>query len=163
MPPRPLIVRFPQWFTPEPNTGCWLWTGHLTNAGYGQFLISKRENHRECAHRASWMIYCGPIPNGMSVCHKCDVRSCVNPEHLFLGTNFDNMRDAAAKGRMKWKNPERPTLLRGEVYHQARLTTAAVREIRASTASGVEAARRYGVTPVTISRIRRRIIWKHVA
>jgi len=155
------MARFNARYTPEPNTGCWLWLGSLTG-GYGRIQVYLPEKILEMAHRASWVLHRGRIADGLIVCHRCDVRSCVNPDHLFLGTYTDNMRDAAQKGRMKWKSKERPRLPRGEKHHSAKLTASNVIAIRNSPMSGVDAARTFGVTPKTISRIRRREIWRHV-
>lgn len=99
----------------------------------------------------------------MFVCHKCDVRSCVNPDHLFLGTPSDNMSDAARKGRMGWKPGEKRNLRVGESHHSAKLSEDTVRLIRASSERGVVLARRFGVSNITVSRIRRRILWRSVA
>ena len=79
--------------------GCWLWTGATVRQGsYGQIYI---DGKLELVHRASWRIHFGPIPDGMDVCHECDVRNCWRPGHLFVGTRLDNMRDASMKGRMQ--------------------------------------------------------------
>lgn len=76
----------------DTNGGCWLWTGYLTPQGYGNF-------RGRPAHRVSYEVYVGPIPGKLYVCHKCDVRACVNPDHLFVGDTSANARDMVAKGR----------------------------------------------------------------
>lgn len=81
---------------PEPNTGCWLWTKALDEKGYGHFSINSK-HHK--AHRAAYQVYNGDIPKGLSVCHSCDIRSCVNPHHLYLGTHKENMQDMVNKKR----------------------------------------------------------------
>lgn len=83
---------------PEPNTGCWLWLGPFMYQGYGVTKIGGRQWR---AHRLSYTTMVGPIPDGMHVCHACDVRECVNPEHLWLGTNADNTTDRHLKGRSR--------------------------------------------------------------
>ena len=80
----------------EPNTGCWLWTGPYFPNGYG--CCAKVYGSR-LAHRASYLLHVGTIPPGAFVCHRCDVKGCVNPEHLFLATHDENMADMRAKGR----------------------------------------------------------------
>ncbi|WP_198527626.1 HNH endonuclease signature motif containing protein [Xanthomonas sp. SHU 199] len=82
---------------PVPEAGCWLWIGRMSTNGYGRIGIGRNKQYR--AHRISWEHHFGPIPDGMYVCHKCDVRSCINPDHLFIGTAKDNARDREAKGR----------------------------------------------------------------
>jgi len=96
-----LQERFEEKYCPEPNTGCWLWTASLSGGGYGSFRVGEKKLY---AHRVAYDLYKGPIPegdgyHGTCVCHTCDTPECVNPEHLFLGTHTDNMRDRSAKGR----------------------------------------------------------------
>ncbi len=152
-------IRFEQKIMPEPMSGCWLWDAYIYPAGYGQFRISPTSRSIG-AHRAAWILYKGPIPEGMMVCHKCDVPSCVNPDHLFLGTASDNMADAARKGRMNWKPGEKCALPVRGAHHMAKLTEADVIEIRRSADMGVVLADRYGVTPTHITRIRQRKTWR---
>src|ERR1700746_1830085 len=91
--PRALFER--HWI-PEPNSGCWLWTGAVARFGHGSF---RHEGKTAVAHRVAWKLYRGPIPADLQVCHHCDVACCVKPDHLFLGTQKDNLDDCASKGR----------------------------------------------------------------
>jgi hypothetical protein len=96
---RPIRDRFEEKFVPEPMSGCFLWLGSLTNKGYGQISGGAHHAPPRLAHRVAYELYVGPIPPGMFVLHKCDVRSCCNPDHLFLGDLWANARDMARKGR----------------------------------------------------------------
>ena len=130
---------------------CRLWTGWVTNKGYGDTYGNGR---KISAHRLAWERAYGPIPSGMFVCHHCDVKRCIEPTHLFLGTALDNNRDAVAKGRNAH--------MRGSLNGQAKLTAAQVEEIRATvrpSPPGVRgggltaAAQRYGVSLTEMSLI----------
>lgn len=94
--PRSLLDRFENMITPEPNTGCWLWLGSTTYGGYGHM---RNGASIELSHRVAWCLYRTPIPPGLLALHRCDNTLCCNPDHIFLGTHRDNMRDMAAKGR----------------------------------------------------------------
>lgn len=113
-------VRFFRYAFPEPNTGCWLWGASLKEGkcgGYGQLKVNGKE---VTAHRVSYMIHKGPIPKGLYVLHTCDVRSCVNPDHLFLGTQKDNIHDMMKKGRANHPGRQKLPSLRDTVKHYKR-------------------------------------------
>lgn len=140
---------FKQRFVPVPESGCWLWTHDCSVDGYGRLKVYKKARR---AHRVSWVIHKGPIPDGMYVCHKCDVRSCVNPDHLFLGTAKDNILDCKKKGRLKDQRG------RG-----AKLTPEQVIRIRNNKISQGLLAKLYRVSESTIWAIRHRKNWNHLS
>lgn len=151
---------------PVLQTPCWLWTGtsNGSKAGYGLTSINGQTIF---AHRASYELHYGAIPDGLWVLHKCDVRTCVNPDHLFLGTCKDNAIDRQSKGRSKGEFQEgtpRP-LTQGESHHYAKFSEKQVSDIRqrrANGEAGATLAKEYGVTNGTISRIFLRKTWRHV-
>lgn len=130
--------------------GCWLWTGSFGNNGYGYFSS-------ELAHRHSWGLANGAIPRGLCVLHKCDVRSCVNPSHLFLGSHADNTADMFKKGRGVL-----PPRFIGETNKSSKLTAETVRLIRIDKRSNKVVASEYGVSNVLVGMIRRRLAWRHI-
>lgn len=94
-----LPTRFEGKYIPEPNTGCWLWLGTCLSTGHGQFWVGTRGNGKmHLAHRVSYELHIGLIPKGMNVNHQCDEPSCVNPDHLQVGTQAENVREACERG-----------------------------------------------------------------
>jgi hypothetical protein len=153
-------VRFWSKVVIQRGDGCWLWDGQSDNSkGYGRFGLDNKKYRKMPAHRASWLINRGSIPPGKFVCHKCDNPPCVRPDHLFLGTNLDNVRDMMRKGRSGYQRyPERyntPLLRQMRRESHARLTTEQIFEIRVSTESFFELARRFSLSDVSIRNIRR--------
>lgn len=157
------IARFWARVEYEPNSGCWLWTGAPVRKGYGRIHVGgRRPKGRDIlAHRFSWAVSWGPIPNGAWVLHRCDNPPCVNPDHLFLGDHVANMADMAAKGRAV------NTPHRGEEQIQAKLSDSAVNRIRTLYASGQATQRglaaQYGVSKTLIGNVVRGENWNHVA
>ena len=132
-------------------TGCWLWTGVANNSGYGRIVVN---DVLKLAHRVSYEIYVGPIPDGMCLCHRCDVRLCVNPDHLFLGTRVDNTADMVAKGRQAI----------GDRQSKAKLTYGAVAEIRRRAGEDRKRlAAEYGVSVRNIRAILIGETWRYPA
>lgn len=140
-------------YKPNSRTGCWLWIGHRNNNGYGTLSLPGQRN--KYAHRVSYEVHKGPIPEGMSVCHRCDTPACINPDHLFLGTHQENMQDAAAKGRAKQPAPRG-----GLAHHNHKLTPEQVRLIRTSPLSANALRKQLGVAHWTVMACRRRISYR---
>ena len=134
----------------DATTGCWNWTASKFPDGYGQFVEVRTSRG---AHRVSYELHCGPIPSGMCVCHRCDNRGCINPDHLFIGTNSENMADMTAKNRQA----------KGATNGRAKLTEDDVLSIRSAVGiTQKKLAAKYGVGQILISRIRRGILWSHL-
>ena len=141
------------------NDGCWLWVGRLQKHGYGSFRAGSRtdKTRREwLAHRMAWVITHGD-PGAMLVLHRCDVRRCVNPEHLFLGTNADNMADMKSKGRA-----DRVKKVRGEQQGSSKLTDGMVIAIRADARYQRVVAEAFGISQTQVSRIKSGRHWAHI-
>jgi len=137
----PILKRFLKHVS-RSESGCWEWTGHRIATGYGQMNVNHR---RVLAHRVAYELYIGPIPDKHFICHHCDNRGCVNPEHLFAGTTDDNMVDAAIKGRMHPK-----------------LTPEQVRAIRSDPRIYRLIAADYNVSIAMVHVIKKRIWWRHL-
>jgi hypothetical protein len=137
------------------ESACWSWMAHKNQKGYGHFRIVGAIFY---AHRASWVINRGPIASGICVCHRCDNPSCVNPDHLFLGTTAENIHDRDAK-----KRGNQPV---GEAHNSAKLNELQVGEIRSLYATGGISQRKlaaqFKVTQPVVGRIIRRELWKHI-
>ena len=144
--------RFRMYVNKDGPNGCWVWTGALNYAGYGHFGRTRTYPIR--AHRFAWELANGPVPAGLLVLHSCDNRACVNPEHLWLGTDADNMRDKTEKGRQKAKG---------------KLTEDQVKAIRAEyrrtshcVSNAKELARKYGIGHGAIVMVANGDTWRRV-
>ncbi len=138
---------------PEALSGCWLWMGAVDHGGYGHCRIRGLD---VSAHRHALSAFLGrPIRDGLRACHRCDVRLCINPLHLFEGTQLDNLRDMVSKGRQA----------RGEKNARARLTEGAVREARRAAKAGephLSISRRLGIKRSNLHLILKGGSWTHV-
>jgi hypothetical protein len=149
-----VLERFEEKIAYCPMSGCWLWTASVDMYGYGRIRVDGKSRK---ASRVSWELHRGPIPGDLHVCHHCDTPSCVNPDHLFLGTRSDNQRDCEIKGRR--------THARGEQSNKAKMTATKVLEARARSAAGEKTrqlARAYGISQPSMKAILRRKAWAHV-
>ena len=150
----PADIRIANLSVPEPNSGCWIWFGYVNEDGYGRMRGDNGKT--ELSHRESYRAHCHEIPDGMQVLHHCDNPSCVNPDHLFLGTVTDNMQDMKRKGR--GKSPQR-----GTKHHFAKLNPEKAFEIRWKAASGVslnDLRKQYGVTKFAIQSVVKCKTWR---
>jgi hypothetical protein len=157
----PLAVRFWKHVARRSPGECWDWSGALFRNGYGKIhKIELGRTRTLLTHRVAWTLEHGLIPDGMHVLHRCDRPSCVNPGHLFLGTQADNVADMIQKGRGNWPGPS------SERAHKAKLTPESVRKIRCDWeqlgVTQAELAQRWNVSPSAISHIVLRKTWGNV-
>lgn len=161
--------RFLSHVSKDAESGCWHWGSTIKRDGYGQFWL-QGASHR--AHRVSWVLFRGEIPQGKWVLHHCDTPRCVNPDHLWLGDNSENQIDCARKGRTNLqRHPEQsrfndPSVIRrGSGSHMAKITEAQAFMIRELWKSGMTERMigvAYGLRQTTVNLIRRGVTWKHV-
>lgn len=149
--PVPLQQRFDKYALKR--DGCWIWAGMRNALGYGVIRYSGK---RSFAHRLSFELYKGQIPEGMYVCHKCDNPSCVNPDHLFIGSPKDNMDDMRAKGRENY--------VKGEQNSNAKLVQEQVIEIRNlyGSLSASKTAKLFSISKKSVLNIWNRHTWAHI-
>lgn len=146
------------WGKIQKSGSCWNWTGAKNQDGYGK-VESVLFKNLHSAHRIAWVLSCGEIPKGMQVLHRCDNPSCINPEHLFLGTHTDNVRDCAAKGRIRQGDR------RGENSSTSPLKNFEVLQIREMAKSGwarSSIAKEFSVCRQSIDAIVNRKTWTHI-
>lgn len=143
------LGRFYKHVIPEPNTGCWMWTAYINRFGYGAI---KFRGKTALSHRVSWTLFRGEITGMLHVLHRCDNRGCVNPNHLFLGTHDENMKDMVSKRRNA----------SGARHRSAKLTPEKVADIRRRYAkgNGLELAREFGLAHGAVSDIIRGKTWR---
>ena len=146
---RPLKDRFDEKFRVTP--GCWIWLGAKLKEGYG---IIHYKGKLIGAHRASYELYVGEIPDGLIVRHKCDTPSCVNPDHLVIGTHKENAKDRGERGRA--------SIRRGSKNHMAKLDESQILHIRADNRSQTAIAKEFGVSRALIGYIKKKSIWNHI-
>lgn len=129
--------------------GCWEWQASFGSQGYGHFWFEGRPRP---ANQVSYVLYVGPILNGLHVLHHCDNRKCVRPDHLFLGTNRENVDDKVSKSRQ----------LKGEALKTSKLTEDQVRQIKCDKRSQRVIGKTFGVSHTTVGQIKSGLIWRHV-
>ena len=148
------------WSKVNKTDGCWLWTGgRYRPSGYGRVSIGVHDGHHkyQSTHRFSYELHFGPVPSSKMVCHHCDVKTCVRPDHLYVGDAFTNMRDASNRGLLP-KGRQSPA----HTANLTKLSEADIPTIRAALAAGVsqrQIAADYGVHQSVISRIGSRKRW----
>ena len=145
-----------QRYEPDLNSGCWIWSGAMDGKGYGVVFYEKKP-HR--AHRVLYSVLRGRIPSGLVLRHKCDVKSCVNPDHLIPGTQSENMQDAYDRGQ------KTPLGFRGESNGNVKMSEETAVGIRSKLQAGwrtKDIIRQYGVTRHQVNHIKTGKNWSHI-
>lgn len=154
-----LFERFEEKYIPEPNSGCWLWTARACGTGYGEIYV---EGKIKRAHRVAYELHKSSIPedkataHGVCVLHRCDTPLCVNPDHLFLGTNADNMADKAKKGRAVTNK------FAGETNGQSKLTESQAKAVYEHEGTRLEISEKFGISISQVARIKTKQRWAHI-
>lgn len=151
------------WSRTDRSGDCWLWLGALSPKGYGSIMTGSKcdgTHKAKRAQRVAWEITYGPIPDGLFVCHHCDVPRCVRPEHLFLGTAAENTADMLAKGRESHDHGSKGVANCNAVLNDDKVR--AILGLHARGVRGVDLAQMFGVNKVTISKVTRGETWRHV-
>lgn len=159
----PAIDRVLKKIQPITETGCWIFMGALNESGYGIVGVGARGYGVDRAHRITYSHFIGDIPQDMFVCHKCDVRSCCNPAHLFIGTNQDNVNDMVSKKRNS--RPPSNTHIKGIVHVHHKLNDEKVKKMRILRDKGKTLkylSDMFGVCDSVVLKICKRTSWKHV-
>ena len=146
----------------RPDVGCWIWAG-TSISGYPAIRMGRKNEPWLRAHRVSYEIHHGPVPEGLFICHKCDTPRCVRPDHLYAGTHVDNMRDMHERGRenITGLRPAKP----GSAHFMAKLSETDVHEIRKLRAAGCglkEIGKQYGIAPTHVHKIAHKKVWGHI-
>lgn len=155
MPPKAIPLEENFWSHVQKTDTCWFWTGAKDHNGYGRLISRLLPKPQICAHRFSYEMRYGPISKGLYVCHRCDNPACVNPDHLFLGTQTENMADAKQKGRTR----------HGSNHWRSKLDEQKVKrifELRQTGMTHKAIANDLGVTPMAVGRVLRNQAWLHV-
>jgi len=148
-----LAERLKRSSTVDPVSGCIRWTGNVNNKGYGLIGIGAKDT--ALVHRVAWELANGPIPAGMCLCHRCDVPLCINPAHMFIGSQQDNMADKMQKGRH--------VALRGHEGPGAKLSEEQARSILADARSPSVIAAEFGIGESAVRRIKNGSTWRHLS
>ncbi len=154
------------WAKTRDEDGCKVWTGARYRDGYGQVHLQSKPHKCAKAHRVAWQLANGPIPDGLHVLHRCDNPPCINPEHLFLGTQQDNNRDRDAKGRVASGSRSGARRHPAAFRRPRKLTDGDVVAMRQRYAEGerlADLSRAYGVAISHVFNVVNRKVWRHVA